>query len=205
MTATSCSRTCRARWCAHPQSNTSSLDFSNPKYGHAYFVDATPGTGDVFYTGTWHTWLVGGLGGSRGDVCPGCNRSDQFSESSPTSTVIAEWTPSGIPGGCAGASSCGDSMGNISGIPQIRRFHNGKWGAVFGNGTGSAAGDAGIFIMLIDSGGKPSLRYLSATKRRPRHPETTGSSTSRPPTSMATTSPTTFTPVISKAICGAST
>lgn len=147
-------------------SANNSLDFSDPKYGHAFFVDATPGTGDVFYvSGTtyWHTWLVSGLGGSPGLFVLDVTDPTQFSESSPKKTVIAEWTPWGIPGGCAGASSCGDSMGNISGIPQIRRFHNGQWGAVVGNGTGSAAGDAGIFIMLIDSSGTPSLRYLSAT------------------------------------------
>jgi len=155
-------------------SSTSNLDFSNPKYGHAFFVDATPGTGDVFYSGNWHTWLIGGLGGSRGLYVLDVTDPTQFSESSPTSTVIAEWTPAGIPGGCAGASNCGDSMGNISGIPQIRRFHSGNWGAVIGNGTGSAAGDAGIFILMIDSGGKPSLRYLSATKETTAAPGNNG-------------------------------
>lgn len=155
-------------------SNTSNLDFSNPKYGHAFFVDATPGTGDVFYSGNWHTWLIGGLGGSPGLYVLDVTDPTQFSESSPTSTVIAEWTPSGIPGGCNGASSCGDSMGNISGIPQIRRFHNGSWGAVIGNGTNSAAGDAGIFILLINSGGTPSLRYISATKETKAAPGNNG-------------------------------
>ena len=40
----------------------SELDFSNTQYGHNFYVDAPPGTGDLFYGGTWHTWLVGGLG-----------------------------------------------------------------------------------------------------------------------------------------------
>jgi type IV pilus assembly protein PilY1 len=76
--------------------------------------------------------------------------------------VIGEWTPGGIPGGCANASSCGDSMGSISGVPQIRRFHDGKWGVIFGNGVNSASGDAGIFIMLLDkTSGNPSFLYLS--------------------------------------------
>ncbi|HEY0342088.1 MAG TPA: PilC/PilY family type IV pilus protein, partial [Steroidobacteraceae bacterium] len=42
-------------------SNTA-LDYSNTLYSHNWFVDATPGTGDLFYNGAWHTWLVGGLG-----------------------------------------------------------------------------------------------------------------------------------------------
>ena len=38
------------------------LDFTGLHYGHNFFVDATPGTGDLYYSGAWHTWLVSGLG-----------------------------------------------------------------------------------------------------------------------------------------------
>jgi len=38
------------------------LDFSNPQYGHNFYVDAPPGTGDLYYGGAWHSWVVGGLG-----------------------------------------------------------------------------------------------------------------------------------------------
>ena len=38
------------------------IDYANPQYGHQYYVDATPGAGDVFYNGQWHSWIVGGLG-----------------------------------------------------------------------------------------------------------------------------------------------
>jgi type IV pilus assembly protein PilY1 len=48
----------------HPSS--SSLDYSSPSYLHNFYVDATPGVGDLYYgtgtAGAWHTWLVGGLG-----------------------------------------------------------------------------------------------------------------------------------------------
>ncbi len=37
-------------------------DYTNPQYAHKFNVDATPGTGDLFYGGQWHSWLVGGLG-----------------------------------------------------------------------------------------------------------------------------------------------
>ena len=40
----------------------STLDFSNPQYGHNFYVDAPPGTGDLYYGSAWHTWVVGGLG-----------------------------------------------------------------------------------------------------------------------------------------------
>ena len=149
--------------------NTASpnLDPTSPQYTHAYFVDATAATGDVFYGTHWHTWLVGGLGAG---AMPGIYALDvtdpsTFGDSTKVlGTVIGEWTPSGIPGGCAGTngSTCGNSMGNISGVPQIRRFHDGKWGVIFGNGINSASGDAGIFIMLLDqTSGKPSFWYLS--------------------------------------------
>jgi len=65
-------------------------------------------------------------------------------------------------------------MGNISGVPQIRRFHTGQWGFVFGNGLNSASGDAGIFVALLDrTTGKPSLLYFgtsTATKVKPQNP-----------------------------------
>jgi type IV pilus assembly protein PilY1 len=150
-------------------STTPGLDFSDPHYGHNFYVDATPGTGEVFWGGNWYTWLVGGLGGSPGIYVLDVTDPSQFgtSTSQAGSTVVAEWTPTGIPGGCAGSSSCGDNMGNIGGVPQIRRFHNGGWGAIIPNGVGSISGDAGIFILLIDPASKTtpsvSLRYISAT------------------------------------------
>lgn len=157
---------------------TTSLDYSSTQYKHAYFVDATPGTGDVFYNALWHTWLVGGFGaGGPGIYALDVTDPSLFSEANaaPASTVIVEWTPSGIPGGCGNNSSCGDSMGNISGVPQIRRFHTGQWGFVFGNGLSSASGDAGIFIALLDkSTGKPSLLYFSAAGATKAKPQTNG-------------------------------
>ena len=44
------------------QSSNAALDLSSPAYSHNFYVDATPGTGDLYYGGVWHTWLVGGLG-----------------------------------------------------------------------------------------------------------------------------------------------
>ncbi len=57
-------------------STTPTLNYSMPNYSHNAYVDATPGTGDLFYGGAWHTWLVGGLGaggnatGEIGDADP---------------------------------------------------------------------------------------------------------------------------------------
>ncbi len=47
--------------------------------------------------------------------------------------------------------ACGINLGNTFGAPQIRRFHSGQWGFVFGNGYGTANGASGIYIALIDN------------------------------------------------------
>lgn len=127
----------------------SSLDFSNPQYGHNYFVDATPGTGDVFYGGLWHTWLVGGLGpGGAAIYALDVSNPNNFSEGNAATLVMGEWNNQNIT--CVGNATCKTNLGNTYGVPQIRRFHNGKWGAVFGNGIGSTSGAAGIFVMIVD-------------------------------------------------------
>jgi type IV pilus assembly protein PilY1 len=154
-------------------STDASLDYSNYQYGHRFDVDAQPGTGDLYYAGAWHTWLVGGLGPGGAAIYalditnPGTGSTDGFSESTAANTVIGEWstTPTGTTLTCAtdtGSSKCGINLGNTYGTPELHRFHNGTWGAVFGNGFGSSTGDAGIYVMLVNaSTGAPTFYYLS--------------------------------------------
>jgi type IV pilus assembly protein PilY1 len=151
-----------------------SLDFASPQYGHNFFVDATPGTGDLFYpnaaspNGAWHTWLVGGLGaGGAAIYALDITNPASFSEGTASTVVMGEWNPSTINAiGCSSTpTACGGNLGNTFGTPQIRRLHNGQWGVIFGNGFGSSTGDAGIYVMTISfaSNGKltPSFYYLS--------------------------------------------
>lgn len=150
------------------------LDFSSPNYGHNYSIDATAGNGDVFYGNNWHTWLVGGLGyGGQAiyalDVTD--PSSSNFIEGNASNLVKGEWAYS------SDTSSIWNNLGKTFGTPQIRRFHNGKWGAVFGNGycfktTNSPAasndstcqnsntGHAGLYVMLLDADGTPSFKFL---------------------------------------------
>lgn len=143
--------------------NAATLDYSNTLYSHAFYVDATPAADDLFYKGAWHTWLTGGLG-AGGSALYALDVTDpsQFSESAAANTVIGEWTPGTIT--CAhvvNASNCANSLGNTYGVPVIRRLHNGNWGVIFGNGYGSATGDAGIFIMVVSNSGSTSFYYIS--------------------------------------------
>jgi type IV pilus assembly protein PilY1 len=139
------------------------LDYSNIQYGHNFFVDGTPGNGDLFYGGVWHTWLVGGMGpgGAAIYALDVTNPTTSFTEGNAASVVVGEWTSTTL--NCTNVSGCGANLGNTYGTPQIRRFHNGMWGAVFGNGFGSSTGDAGIFIMTVDpNSGARTFYYLSA-------------------------------------------
>ena len=148
-------------------------NYSNPIYSHKFSVDAPPGVGDLFYGNQWHTWLVGGLGpGGAAIYALDITDPSSFTEVNAASTVIGEWsTASTTTAGvttttstliCANVSNCGNNLGNTYGVPQIRRFHNGAWGAVFGNGFGSATGDAGIYVMIVDpTTGLKTFYYLS--------------------------------------------
>jgi type IV pilus assembly protein PilY1 len=141
------------------------LDLSSPQYGHNFFVDATPGTGDLFYKGLWHTWLVGGIGVGGADIYA-LDVTDPstttFNEGSAATVVIGDWNASTI--SCSGNSTCGTNLGNTFGTPQIRRFHNGMWGVIFGNGFGSSSGDAGIYVMTVNqTSGATTFYYLSTS------------------------------------------
>ncbi len=146
------------------QCETPELDYSATPYGHNFFVDATPGTGDLFYSGTWHTWLVGGLGaGGKAIYALDVTNPGSFSESSATAQAIVqgEWNAATLTTCVNVATGCGTNLGNTFGTPQIRRLHNGSWAAIFGNGFGSVTGDAGIYVMSVSTSGAITFYYLS--------------------------------------------
>ena len=133
-----------------------------PTYGHNYFIDAVPGTGDLYYGGAWHTWLVGGLGAGGAEIYAldvtdptgAVTTNSAFTESNASNLVLGDWTSSTIT--CkdvtgATIASCGNYLGNTYGTPAIRRLHNGKWAIIFGNGSGGSNGIAGVFIGLVDN------------------------------------------------------
>jgi type IV pilus assembly protein PilY1 len=157
----------------HIQSGLAADDYSSPQYGHHFDVDAPPGTGDLFYGGAWHTWLVGGLGaGGSAIYALDITDASSFAESNAASVVIGEWSSSpsaqtatfscaGVSNASTGAAACGNNLGATYGTPQIKRFHNGSWGVVFGNGFGSSTGDAGVYLMLVDpASGAQTFYYL---------------------------------------------
>jgi type IV pilus assembly protein PilY1 len=153
-------------------SMTTSLDYANAQYAHAFFVDATPTAGDLFYNSQWHTWLVGGLGAGGAAIyaLDVTNPTPtNFTEGNAAALVVGEWTPATI--SCTNVSNCGGNLGNTYGTPQIRRLHNGIWAVIFGNGYGSATGDAGIYIMTVDPNtAARTFYYLSTGRGSPANP-----------------------------------
>ncbi|OHX18980.1 hypothetical protein BI344_10190 [Chromobacterium sphagni] len=142
---------------AAAQANT--LQYSNPTYAHQYFVDATPAADDLFYNNAWHTWLIGGLGaGGQALFMLDISNPANFAETNAASLVIKEISNATL--SCVNKSTCGNDLGYTFGTPVITRFHNGQWGAVFGNGYNSSNGHAALFIMLAGSSGTPSFYEL---------------------------------------------
>ncbi|MFO1224792.1 MAG: PilC/PilY family type IV pilus protein [Burkholderiaceae bacterium] len=165
------------------------LDFPNAQYDQNLYVDATPASGDVFYGGSWKTWLVGGhgYGGRAGGPPTGAtavapattpaiytttvegtlyalNITDpgSFSETAADASAVVrgEWTPANL--SCPGYASCATYFGAQTGTPVLRRLHNGQWAILFGNGMNSAAGGAGLYIGLIGSTGAVSFKFMHA-------------------------------------------
>jgi type IV pilus assembly protein PilY1 len=157
-------------------SPTPSLDFSSPAYSHNFYVDGTPGIGDLYYGGNWHTWLVSGLGaggqpnGAIADDTTTTSASaifaldvtdpSTFAVGQAANLVLGEWSPATFPV-CANVSNCGKNLGQTYGTPQIRRLHDGNWAVLFGNGLNSVNGSAGLFVMTVDqTSGAKTFRYF---------------------------------------------
>jgi type IV pilus assembly protein PilY1 len=165
-------------------SGTNTLDFSSPSYAHNSYVDGTPGTGDLYYSGAWHTWLVGGLGaggnaaGVINDTYPtehsnvtskgvlyalDITNPAQFTESNAANIVMGEWSSLDIT--CVNDANCKSHLGSVYGTPIIRRLHDGNWAVIFGNGRDSASGTAGVFIMTVDkTTGNKTFRFIDTNK-----------------------------------------
>ncbi len=163
-----------------PAPSLANIDFPNTQYAHAFYVDAAPGTGDVFYGGTWHTWVVGGLGaGGQAIYALDVSSPSTFAQTPAAATAIVkgEWNSSTLT--CPNTANCKNNLGYTYGTPQLRRLHDGKWAVIFGNGFGSTSGDAGIFVMTIDPSTAASTFYYLST----------GTGTAASPNGISYTSP----------------
>ena len=147
-------------------------NFTDPGYTHRYFVNATPASGDLYYNGGWHTWLVGGLGGGGvGIYALDVSNPSNFSPSNASSLVVNELNTSNLtctnPATGASSTTCQNDLGWTYGTPIIQRMHNGNWAVIFGNGYDSSNEHGSIFIASISNTGGWTVYELSTNSQLP--------------------------------------
>lgn len=123
---------------------------------HKYFADGEMEATDVYFNGSWHTVLVGGLGaGGQGIYALDITDPSNFDESNASSLVLWEFTDDYDDG-----TYDADDLGYTFGQPHTVRLHNGKWGVLVGNGVNntfadgnvSTTGNAALYILDIETG-----------------------------------------------------
>jgi type IV pilus assembly protein PilY1 len=152
-------------------------------YGHRFFVDGHPFTGDVDVSGSglpgatatpvWKTMLVSGLaGGGRGyfvlDATNPVAATGLPSTFASTGVVLDH----SFPGGSGTASYTGhEDVGHIYALPvvdtvtgtrseQIVKLNNGRWAVVMGNGVNSINERPVLLIQYLD-GSRELLRIVA--------------------------------------------
>jgi type IV pilus assembly protein PilY1 len=112
-------------------------------FTHRYLVDGSPTVSDIKFSDGWHTELVSGLsGGGRGLFALDVTDPSSFNETSPTSTVLWEFT-----------SADDNELGLTYAQPTIIKLNNGEPGVVVGNGyNNTGSGHAILFIINAETG-----------------------------------------------------
>lgn len=102
---------------------------------HHYFVDGNSTTADVYYSGAWHTILVGTLGAGGGELFA-------LDVTNPNSIkLLWEFT-----------SQTDPEMGATLSIPVIAKLHSGEWGVIVGNGYNGNNGKAALLVLNAATG-----------------------------------------------------
>lgn len=123
------------------------IELTKPSYSHRYFVDGTPTVGDVFYSGAWHTILVGSLNrGGKSVFALDVTNPSTFTEANAANIFRWEFTDA--------------DLGLTYSRPVIAKLNDNKWYAIFGNGYNntqgaapvSTTGLAALYIVDIETG-----------------------------------------------------
>ncbi|MFZ5958032.1 pilus assembly protein [Pseudomonas knackmussii] len=112
-------------------------DSSYTSKTHQYYVDGSPVTADVYFSGAWHTVLVGTLrGGGRAlfalDITDPAN-------------IKLLWEKSY-------SDSDYSELGYTYSRPTISLLHNGTWAVILGNGYNGANDKAVLYLMDVKDG-----------------------------------------------------
>jgi type IV pilus assembly protein PilY1 len=154
-------------------------NYASPSYGHRYFVDGHPFTGDAdvsYTTGTtttanWKTVLVSGLGaGGRGFFVLDVTTPNAYTTNTVGSLVIVDRTLISTTPSTTGTTADHD-LGHVFATPvvdpvsnnrseQIVKLNNGRWAVIMGNGINSANERPVLLIQYLD-GTKDLLRIVA--------------------------------------------
>ena len=122
-------------------------------YRPTFYVDGMLTAGDVYFSGAWHTVLVGGLGaGGKGYYALDITDADAVTETDAANKILWEFHPDS-----AGAGNLGFSYGR----PSIVKLNNGQWAAAVSNGYMSSTGAASLLFLDIETG--VVIRELTVT------------------------------------------
>jgi type IV pilus assembly protein PilY1 len=113
-------------------------ELTSPDYGHMYFVDGSPRSGDAYINGGWKTVLVGGLGAGGKSIF-----------------ALDVTNPAGFDANKVLWEFSHANLGYTFSQPTIVRLYDGSWAAIFGNGynsTGQADPTAQLFIVDLADG-----------------------------------------------------
>lgn len=115
--------------------NLPSLTQTTYNSSHQYFVDGSPGSGDAYYSGAWHTLVAGTLGaGGKAIFALDVTSPTSFSKTN----VNWEVTDSA-------------DLGYTWGPPVIARFNDGNYYVAVNNGYNSTNQHAVLFLIQVDN------------------------------------------------------
>ena len=133
---------------------------ADPAYVHAYFVDGSPFTADLFADGAWKTYLALFLGaGGKGYAVLDVSEPSRFATQAPERLVVLDQTATTDP-----------DVGHVFAEPvrersdpaltrQIARLNDGRWALVLGNGYNSRSEKAVLLVQYLD--GQRELRRIA--------------------------------------------
>lgn len=119
-------------------------NLASPDYGadvaHQYFNDGELTVADAYYSGNWHTVLVGTTGKGTAKAIYALDITDP-------SNITLLWERSASDG-----LSNSNYIGQMTGKPVVAQTADGSWSVLIGNGYNSAAGQAALLQFNIQNG-----------------------------------------------------
>jgi outer membrane protein assembly factor BamB len=129
-------------------------------YSHTYFVDGAINIRSAYYSGAWHSVLVGAMGaGAKGLYALDVTSPAMSSENLATGiNKKILWELS---------ADSDDDLGYIFDRTRIVKMNDGKWYAVNGNGVSSVNGVAKLYLVDIGSGNVIKVSTGAGSKASP--------------------------------------